>query len=553
MRIAHNISALNAYNKTVQNSKNVNGSLAKLSSGLRINQAADDSSGLAISEKMRGQIRGLGQAEQNIQHGLSLVQTAEAGLGEISDPHLLRMRELAIQAANDTLTDADRQQIQLEIDQLKGGINHIANHTEFNTIKLLNRTSNEVAGSSGITIINGSEIALTSTTDYDTQPSWQVEKIAFNRGENIFIMNADGSDQKLLISGASQPAISPDATKVAYTRNDSNLYIANIDGTGEIQLTTSANVNYDQTFGSRLTWSPDNEVIYFKSSHGIESYSLNNSTRSVVVADASASSPSITPDGNRIVFQKTGGIYSMNVDGTDEIYLSTTGSEPRLSPDGKLIAYSAPSADTNDDELFIMNIDGTGKTDITGKMDTAALHAHNIFPEWSPDGKYIIFHSDNVADPSTSGDIWRVELNGVANANPDNTSGFTLFFQVGANTGQNLAVALTDARTTAIGIDHVSVLSREDAEKAITAIDVASQKISSERSRFGVYQNVLEHISMNVSNYRENILSSESRIRDIDIAGETTKLANSQIILQSAQAMMAQANQVTQGILQMLR
>jgi len=467
------------------------------------------------------------------------------------------MRELVIQAANDTLTDGDRLQIQLEIDQLKDGINHIANHTEFNTIKLLNRVSNEEA-TSGITIINGSEMPLTSTTDYDTQPSWQADKIAFNRGANIFIMDSAGTDQKLLISGASQPAISPDAAKIAYTRGDKNLYIANIDGTGEIQLTTSSDINNNQTFGSRLTWSSNNQEVYFTSSNGIESVNLNTSTRSIIIADASASSSSLTPDGNKIVFQKSDGIYSMNIDGSNLLHLSVMVSEsgipgPRLSPDGTLIAYSAHSADTNDDELFIMNIDGTGKTNITGKMDTAALHDHNIYPEWSPDGKYIIFHSDNMADTSTTGDIWRVELNGTTKVNPGNTSDFTLLFQIGANTGQNLAVALTDARTTALGIDHISVLSREDAEKALSFIDSASQKISSERTKFGAYQNALEHIGENVANYKENLTSSESRIRDLDIASETTRLANSQIILQSAQAMMTQANQVTQGILQMLR
>ena len=235
MRINNNISAINTYRNQQQNAKVVSDSINKISSGMQINQAADDAAGLSISEKMRGQIRGLERARHNIQDGISLVQTAEAALGEISDPNLLRMRELVIQAANDTLTDGDRLQIQLEIDQLKDGINDIANHTEFNTIKLLNRVSNEGAAS-GITIVNGSEIALTSDPNYDTQPSWQGDKIAFNRADDIFIMNSDGTNQKLLISGASQPAISPDASKIAYIRNDKNLYIANIDGTGEIQL-----------------------------------------------------------------------------------------------------------------------------------------------------------------------------------------------------------------------------------------------------------------------------------------------------------------------------
>lgn len=110
----------------------------KLSSGYRINGAADDAAGLSISEKMRGQMNGLVAAEKNIQNGISLVQVADAGLVQINNPNLIRLRELAVQAANDTLTDADRSLIQQEVHQLKQGINDIANHTEFNTIKLVN-------------------------------------------------------------------------------------------------------------------------------------------------------------------------------------------------------------------------------------------------------------------------------------------------------------------------------------------------------------------------------------------------------------------------------
>ncbi|WP_106496396.1 flagellin N-terminal helical domain-containing protein [Lentibacillus sp. Marseille-P4043] len=149
MRINHNISALNTYNKMQKNSKAITGSMQKLSSGQRINQAADDAAGLSISEKMRAQIRGLEQAEQNIQNGISLLQTAEGGLGEIVSPNLQRLRELAVQASNDTLTTEDKQTIQKEIEQIKQGINDIANDTEFNEIKpLIPGRPEEMNGSS---------------------------------------------------------------------------------------------------------------------------------------------------------------------------------------------------------------------------------------------------------------------------------------------------------------------------------------------------------------------------------------------------------------------
>lgn len=136
MRINHNIAALNTYRQLTQNTNAVQSSLEKLSSGLRINRAADDAAGLVISEKMRAQIRGLEQAKQNAQDGISLIQTAEGALNE-THSILQRMRELAVQAANDTNTASDRQQIQKEIDQLISEINRIADDTQFNTKGLI--------------------------------------------------------------------------------------------------------------------------------------------------------------------------------------------------------------------------------------------------------------------------------------------------------------------------------------------------------------------------------------------------------------------------------
>ena len=137
MRINHNIAALNTYRQLTTNTTNTSKSLEKLSSGLRINRAGDDAAGLAISEKMRGQIRGLDQASRNASDGISLIQTAEGALNE-THSILQRMRELAVQSASDTNTDDDRAEIQKEINQLTSEITRISTDTEFNTQKLLN-------------------------------------------------------------------------------------------------------------------------------------------------------------------------------------------------------------------------------------------------------------------------------------------------------------------------------------------------------------------------------------------------------------------------------
>ncbi|HOV79648.1 MAG TPA: flagellin [Bacillota bacterium] len=137
MIINHNVSALNAWRNLGVTDTSMNKSLEKLSSGLRINRAADDAAGLAISEKMRGQINGLNQAVRNAQDAISLIQTAEGALNE-THAILQRMRELAVQAANDTNTDEDRAQIQQEISQLINELDRIASTTQFNTKLLVN-------------------------------------------------------------------------------------------------------------------------------------------------------------------------------------------------------------------------------------------------------------------------------------------------------------------------------------------------------------------------------------------------------------------------------
>jgi len=136
MRINNNISAMNTYSRLTSAQGAQSKSLEKLSSGLRINRAGDDAAGLAISEKMRGQIKGLNQSVRNAQDGISLIQTAEGALNE-THSILSRMRELAVQSANDTNTTEDRVEIQKEVDELAKEVTRIANNTEFHTQKLL--------------------------------------------------------------------------------------------------------------------------------------------------------------------------------------------------------------------------------------------------------------------------------------------------------------------------------------------------------------------------------------------------------------------------------
>jgi len=169
MRINHNIAALNTHRQLGQANNANQQSMEKLSSGLRINNASDDAAGLAISEKMRGQIRGLEQAQTNAQDGISMIQTAEGALNETHDI-LQRMRELATQASNDTNTEEDRGEIQKEVNQLTSEINRIGNTTEFNTQNLLDggqNSDNQIAAKAGEFDIDISGLSTGDTFSID--------------------------------------------------------------------------------------------------------------------------------------------------------------------------------------------------------------------------------------------------------------------------------------------------------------------------------------------------------------------------------------------------
>ena len=194
LRINTNISALNAHRVLTANDSMLNKSLEKLSSGLRINNAADDAAGLAISQKMLGQVRGLDQAQRNAQDGISMLQTAEGGLTETQNI-LQRMRELAVQGANDTLTTADRQNIADELNQLSSEIDRIANNTDFNTLKLLNGS----LATSGLTFQVGANagqtVAVTLTTATATALTVGASQISVDTAANASttISNIDGA------------------------------------------------------------------------------------------------------------------------------------------------------------------------------------------------------------------------------------------------------------------------------------------------------------------------------------------------------------------------
>ncbi|TSI04300.1 flagellin [Lysinibacillus sp. BW-2-10] len=413
MKIRHNIPALNTLNKLQKSNKKQSNSMKSLSSGLRINVSADDAAGLAISEKMRGQIRGLAQAQKNIQDGISLIQTAESGLSKISNPNLMRLRELAVKSANDTLTDNDRALIQKEVNQIIKGIDDIAHNTEFNSIKVLELPAPTV---------------ITETTTIKV-------------------------------------TVAPGQSLVA----------------GFINIPTS------------------------------------NTTPLEVEAMFGTISGADWPD--------------MNI----------------ISPTGRVFGFGG-------------TLSGGGSI---GATDSASSATYN---GWSASNEKMTFN-----DPVSG--LWRIEIRntggssgstfdlksnfGIQSTAPTATTTYTILndhlnFHTGANSSNRVRMKITDARTEALGIHDLSLETRPNAELAILKIDHAIAKVSSERSKYGAYQNKLEHLQSNLSNSEINLTASESLIRDVDMARAMMDQTKESILGQASQAMLAQANQIPQNVLQLI-
>ncbi|MGW5887014.1 flagellin N-terminal helical domain-containing protein [Priestia megaterium] len=379
MRINHNIAALNTY-RQFNNANNAQGkSMEKLSSGLRINSAADDAAGLAISEKMRGQIRGLDMASKNAQDATSLVQTAEGALNETHDI-LQRMRELSVQSSNDTNTTEDRKNIQDEINQLGTEVERIGNQTEFNTKKLLN-------GKMG-----SAQAAATGTIK--------------NTG-NLGAAMADATTLNSLVDKAGN-----------------NLGIANGD-----TITATWSVN-----GTQKTAKLDVTDI---TTDTLKAFTDK------VAADTSVTS-------------------AATVAGVTTITAAGSGTAGQING-------------------FSIEVKSS-----TGERKEAASNALSNF-----------------------------EVGTVAKDARDDGSST---FHIGANNGQTINLSLEDMRASTLGVKDLKVGTQSQAETAMKVIDQAIQKVSTERSKLGSYQNRLEHTINNISTTSENLTAAESRIRDVDYA-----------------------------------
>ncbi|MBR6307101.1 MAG: flagellin [Lachnospiraceae bacterium] len=427
MVVQHNLTAMNSNRMLGITSKSQAKATEKLSSGYKINRAADDAAGLSISEKMRKQIRGLTQASANAQDGISAVQTAEGALTEVHDM-LQRMNELAVKAANGTNSKDDRAYIQAEVDQLVTEIDRVATTTKFNESYLLKGTNN------------------------------------------------DGNVGKL-----------------TYTTAAADTGLSNIDAsTGEGKGTYTAPAKQELTADDYFTNKLDGYSVNDKPSYDKSTYVVGENTYILV-------------DNIKNGTQKKD---------TDVVALNTS--------------Y---------DKIKAELLDGATKTQVfESKEDLYAAikkDANGSIKSLKEDGTDLIV--------STFADL---------------NKGLDVSLHVGADSTKDNKIGLTIEMMSArgLGVNGIRVYGADDknATASIDTIKAAIQKVSEQRSALGAVQNRLDHTINNLDNVVENTTSAASAIRDTDMATQMVSYSNNNILAQAGQAMLAQANQATQGVLSIL-
>jgi flagellin len=537
MRIQHNLNAMNSLRQLGANNTQTGKNLEKLSSGFRINRAGDDAAGLAISEKMRGQINGLEQAEQNANDGISLIQTAEGGLNE-TQAILQRMREIAVQSSNGTYqNDVDRENLNKEVDALKSEVDRISSSTHFNKINLLDGSLSGTATTSDGTA-KAAELGLSDAAKaagaYGITPATKgvyttaaVSDLTAATGDSTYTVSyktADGEDKSISIKMT-------EASAGSLVAEDGTTYtITSATDTADAIAKELAKTGLGDEFDIDNT--TDTLVLTAKvaGSQGASVVAISEDNA------GTAHAQSVTKTGGVDTFESikaSVGVY-------DEAGTKPA-SDSTFTVDGQKFAYvkdAASAAKLESDVNYI--IDGSGDTTLAASDATAMANLIEQKTGVKVETDTTVTTTLNFKPDSTTD----------SNAS---TGGIT--FQIGANGSKDQQVSLSvgDMSSKGLNVKNISVATQDGANAAITSIDDAINKVSGTRADLGALQNRLEHTVNNLGVTNENLTAAESRIRDVDMAKEMMEYTKNNILSQAAQAMLAQANQQPQGVLQLLQ
>ena len=575
MVVRSNIMAVNSQRQLGMNNSQVSKALEKLSSGYRINRAGDDASGLAISEKMKSQIKGLDTASLNAQDGISVVQTAEGALTEVHNM-LNRMTELATRSANGINEDLNRESLQLEVDKLQEEIDRISQSTNFNGIKLLdgslgggnvsaNGTSftgaNDISKFSSAEVVTGaaSGVSFTAVTSASATETFVID------GQKLEIDWSKGDAKKFLESitsvNGSTTAIATEAGK-EWANKLTELFNNQIQEQG---LKGSVKVTFD---GTNFTLKSENKGSDSEFSFsGSTLTEAGKSLGSLLFGGSTTANDPITSiiskaqneyNGDTIAANST---FQMNINGTKVVVtvvtqITKTSSATTVTMDTVATALQG-YIQTAVDEYNKQN----GLT--AGTFDKASgltgLTKADFTVEAADDGGFLIKYNGDVEDVKFSfsdiGDKDIASALGLANGSSMAGGNRGLILQIGdtADTFNQIAVSVANMSSLGIGVADVDISKREGAASAIDTIRSAIDKVSEQRAVLGATQNRLEYTINNLDTASENLQSANSRIRDTDMAKMMMEYTKVNVLTQSAQAMLAQANQQPQSVLQLLQ
>jgi len=488
-----NASALNAQRQLNSTTNSLGRSFERLSSGLRINGASDDAAGLSITTRFSAQIRGLNQAVRNSNDGISLAQTAEGALNETTNI-LQRIRELAVQSANDTNNSNDRASLNAEVDQLKAELNRIAETTNFNGNKVLDgdflAKDIQVGANVGETL--SVSIAGAGTKDLARQARYTAES---------FVSDDAFTGTSVTITGAGTTGV---AVRGTVTADDGVSTVGN--DYSAIAKAAAINSVTDSTGVTAIVGAAEATAI-----DASTAITLNTSAHLTVNGEkisgfdvAANDADGALRDAINAVSDETGVTASLNSSGA--LKLTAT--------DGRNIAVSFSTAAVSDALGFDQFATGTNAATITTTAGTVTSFVATAKLTLQSNTKF--------------------EISGGSQA----FMGFTNGGLYGVNTANS--------------VDSVDISDRAGAVQALDTIDLALENVSSERAKLGALQNRLESTINNLSTTSENLTASRSRILDADFASETAQLSRNQIIQQAGVSILAQANQQPQVALALL-
>ena len=580
MVVKNNMTAINTLNTLNKNSSALSKSLQKVSSGMKINSAADDASGYAISERMRVQIRSLDQANQNTQNGSSMMKVAEGAVSSTVEI-LKTLKEKAVNAANDSNTDSDRQTIQKELDQSIDQINDNANVT-FNGKYLVDGSKNS-KGNATYTVLTNQSLGT------ETTASTKLTDLTARSGDSLEIADTDSVTVSYVQAGKTYTttfsakgatlqdiftnAEAMDASSQIFA-SATNKSVATSTGEKDANIVTKAATDLTEAkknLVAKVTPDVAKDIQKYNAAQTdadkkidleeINAYLNTTGTdwalkTGITDDEKCAFAEKLANDKNyaALIADTTNGT---NAKAMDDVYQGTTGTlgdKTSTYTEAKtrdanakttLVSSATVGVDANGDKVDTAS--GEKGMSITANTEGIAGQISGLNISIS-DSKGNVKKSANAALDAFS------ETIRAQNKSDDNA----ISLQVGASANQSIKVGLTDMRAEALGLKGadgttLNISTQGKANAAINVLDNAIQKALDQQTTIGSVESRLEYTSSNLTTASENVQASESTIRDADMAKEMTNYTKNNVLLQAAQSMLAQANQSSSNVLSLLQ